>query len=755
MTTQLLNRLLLSFCAVAALPSWAIGQTCRTYTLSPSQQSFPVPTTQRTILSGCTNGGDKVEDITHTWTWVGDLLGIAGRRAAKDRWPRDVVTVCDGKSLLQGTLSATELLYDQDGRFVSTAISSITVAGTRVHEVTTYDSPAAYQREVDTYEAFYDVTGGPRVDTVRFHTVIDNPSVPWNGGTCRYQWEYLGAGSSGLAPPGPPANFAGNAVGSTVTLSWLAPSTGGAPTGYFLDAGTRPGGSDIVASHSTGTGTTFTVADVPDGTYYLRVRAANPSGISAASNEAEVIVGGIPGPPRNLSGQMTGSTVTLAWNAPSTGRAPTSYVIEAGSRAGASDLASATVPGSTTSLQQDVPLGTYYVRVRAVNAAGASAPSNEIVLSSPPTLRLKWRSRTDPTNIYVRLGSPISADGVIEAIAHPPGGTYNWTIASTSVGELLSLDNLAAVRGRSRGTTDVDVTYTTPAGGTLSASIRIQVFYPIVLVHGMNSSAATWTELITVLTGKGLRYDSSNCRSPSAEADFCAMDFESEPTLPEGSDSSFALEGAVLNDAVARFQTAVGSPKVTLVAHSMGGLASRVMIEGYGGGPKVDHLVTIGTPHRGSVWAELLSDPSIDIGVAPIALAVFGGMRPASGAVRSLKPGSVELLLLNSPLYTGLLNSSRHTSIVGVLDPTVAAALVGSWSGYVAARCTLSPFSCAYLQSTLAAVAATFTSGDGIVADFSQDLAIAGLASSVVRIAATHLGEPGAVGTILNAIGLQ
>jgi triacylglycerol esterase/lipase EstA (alpha/beta hydrolase family) len=60
---------------------------------------------------------------------------------------------------------------------------------------------------------------------------------------------------------------------------------------------------------------------------------------------------------------------------------------------------------------------------------------------------------------------------------------------------------------------------------------------------------------------------------------------------------SFIIEGYFLDGAVSRFRTATQSPKVTLVAHSMGGLASRVIMEGFGRGPEVDHLVTLGTPH--------------------------------------------------------------------------------------------------------------------------------------------------------------
>src|SRR5262249_60215346 len=98
--------------------------------------------------------------------------------------------------------------------------------------------------------------------------------------------------------------------GSTVTLSWSAPTTGAAATSYVIEAGSFPGGSDFV--QPTGNlQTSFTAANVGNGTYFVRVRAANGAGMGTASNE--VIVGvcgggsppevGAPGAPRRLGPQ--------------------------------------------------------------------------------------------------------------------------------------------------------------------------------------------------------------------------------------------------------------------------------------------------------------------------------------------------------------------------------------------------------------------------------------------------------------------
>jgi len=61
---------------------------------------------------------------------------------------------------------------------------------------------------------------------------------------------------------------------------------------------------------------------------------------------------------------------------------------------------------------------------------------------------------------------------------------------------------------------------------------------------------------------------------------------------------------------IGNLQRATGADKVTLLAHSMGGLASRSYLEIFDpGGNDVDRLITIGTPHNGTPLADLTADP--------------------------------------------------------------------------------------------------------------------------------------------------
>jgi hypothetical protein len=115
---------------------------------------------------------------------------------------------------------------------------------------------------------------------------------------------------------------------------------------------------------------------IQPGTFYMRVKARNTLGISPPSNEIEV--GGVPGAPGSLRATVNGASVTLTWSAPITGGTAGGFVVEIGSAPGLANIASVTLPRSSTSTAQVVPAGTAYLRVRAISIAGVSEPSNEV-----------------------------------------------------------------------------------------------------------------------------------------------------------------------------------------------------------------------------------------------------------------------------------------------------------------------------------------------------------------------------------------
>ncbi|MGH9144342.1 MAG: C25 family cysteine peptidase [Vicinamibacterales bacterium] len=85
-----------------------------------------------------------------------------------------------------------------------------------------------------------------------------------------------------------------------------------------------------------------------------------------------------PRAPADLIASVSGTTIVLKWGKPATGSMPTGYVLEAGSRAGQSNLfVSPTGSTAVSFTAKNAEAGTYFVRVRASNGLGLSEPSNE------------------------------------------------------------------------------------------------------------------------------------------------------------------------------------------------------------------------------------------------------------------------------------------------------------------------------------------------------------------------------------------
>jgi hypothetical protein len=191
----------------------------------------------------------------------------------------------------------------------------------------------------------------------------------------------------GVPPaPGTPRSLAGAISGQVALLAWQPPASGGPVEAYILEAGTGAGLSNLGVFPLSPGSTTYQAAGVTPGTYYVRVRARNAGGTSLPSNEVVLeYSSATPGAPANLSATVTaGGRVSLGWNPPTAGGAATGYRLEAGSAAGLADLALVQLPGAQTIyVATNVPPGHYFVRVVAVNAAGAGPSSNEVMVVVP------------------------------------------------------------------------------------------------------------------------------------------------------------------------------------------------------------------------------------------------------------------------------------------------------------------------------------------------------------------------------------
>ena len=202
----------------------------------------------------------------------------------------------------------------------------------------------------------------------------------------------------------------------------------------------------------------------------------------------------------------------------------------------------------------------------------------------------------------------------------------------------------------------------TPTQNTTSRVFESKLPYPIIFIHGLNSSSETWndatdyydTQYSFVFGGRFdfcLNADNNNATTnknffptPGADiavfesmvqnGDYYYVNFNVNPNGSVGTtvlsnQSAVAKQGAAVKVAVQRVMQITGKDKVILVGHSMGGLASREYIQNsYNWQADNQHhvakLLTLGTPHGGS-------------NASDSGLGWFAGIQTRSEAIRDLK----------------------------------------------------------------------------------------------------------------------
>ena len=309
-------------------------------------------------------------------------------------------------------------------------------------------------------------------------------------------WPFVSRSADTIAPPGAPVGLAAIVSGSTVVVTWAAPSSGGAPTTYVITAGSSPGLANLVNSNLGSTATSLTATGVGAGTYYVRLFAQNASGSSPASNEVVVTVGGatpacniVPAVPTGLSTSASGSTVTISWQRPAVGCPPTYYVIQAGSAQGLSNLANFSTGNDATSFSAGgVGSGTYYIRILSGNAAGTSGPSPDALLtvggggcSAPPgaaagliasvsgtTVTFAWLAASgSPTSYILQAGS---ASGGTNLGTFNLGNATSYTAAGVPNGTYFVRIVATSACGTGPASNEVAFTVGGPAGGGVTVT---------------------------------------------------------------------------------------------------------------------------------------------------------------------------------------------------------------------------------------------------------------------------------------------
>lgn len=124
---------------------------------------------------------------------------------------------------------------------------------------------------------------------------------------------------------------------------------------------------------------------------------------------------------------------------------------------------------------------------------------------------------------------------------------------------------------------------------------------PVLFVHGYNGAAENWSTFTDWLTRDDINHKGGLVKGDgTSQVDPQGKVFQMQFARPYNSCATNARE---LERAVDQICRATGSREIDIVAHSKGGLDSRLYVDQ--GNEKVNHLVMIATPNHGTILADL------------------------------------------------------------------------------------------------------------------------------------------------------
>lgn len=170
----------------------------------------------------------------------------------------------------------------------------------------------------------------------------------------------------------PPGGLAASAAGQSVNLNWTAEPHA---TSFNIYQGTQSGREGSAPVQSGLTATSASVAGLQYGqTYFFTIGAESAIGASGQSNEARVTI--VPAQPASLSASAGNGSATLTWT---TATGAITYNVYQGSSSGAESAQPVQTGrcGLTTTITGLTNGTTYYFKVAAVDAGGASVKSPE------------------------------------------------------------------------------------------------------------------------------------------------------------------------------------------------------------------------------------------------------------------------------------------------------------------------------------------------------------------------------------------
>ena len=395
-----------------------------------------------------------------------------------------------------------------------------------------------------------DYRGEPVLDYTTSSTSFNDQTVV-SGETYQYKATALNiAGESDFSqidtaetvqPANAPTGMTATDVNNQSSLSWNQSTDLGSGTvqGYYIQKSTDDVNWTLLAQTST-TATTYTDTNVSLGnTYYYRVATVNEAGVGAYSTSASVTIADPPDPPTNLTvTPLANAVLDLSFTAPANngGLAISGYEIERSIDGGATYSTLATNVQTTTYSDTGLNIGdTYYYRVLALNAQGASTPSGvasgvagdipdavaDLTAQAVPgnQILLTWSIPNENAYPLTQYDLYVSENGgaAVKTTIIPPNNTYTlinlnagsvYDVTVTSSNQLgtSGTSNTATATSGDIPTVPTNLSATVVPGGQIDLSWNASTSPGYAVTYNLEISTdggATWT---TEATQSGTTY---------------------------------------------------------------------------------------------------------------------------------------------------------------------------------------------------------------------------------------------------------
>ncbi len=201
-------------------------------------------------------------------------------------------------------------------------------------------------------------------------------------------WDRVNVFGGCSGPPGYGLVLNNSASAPPGTLELFLGTSDGCATTFDIEAGTSPGGTDVL--QTTHLGESITAVNPPAGRYYVRARGRNAAGVGGFSRIEPVSIppcaaGQTPAGASSVAVSRSGSTLTLTWTrSTAPPGVPVTYQ-EIGlwhQRANGQQPPTILLPAGISSVSGSVPPGTYEFEIRSGNACG-SVGSAHVTVTVP------------------------------------------------------------------------------------------------------------------------------------------------------------------------------------------------------------------------------------------------------------------------------------------------------------------------------------------------------------------------------------